>query len=187
MGYNQIVVALLLLATATPLAYGLIPSLPGLIPNLPVPIPNLPGLISNLLGLINAANVTGRICCTPTGNCDNGSVGIPGVAVNLNCTTPSGSVMTLARGITRLDGTFALLVNNINNLLGLQLGGITRLLPQCRVVVSLPLNSTVCPVLSTGTLALTGATALVSVVQDEVRGLVGNFATLVFSRVSVNT
>ena len=96
MGYKQspalIVVALLLLATATPLTYG-------------------QTLLLNPTGL-----VTGTICCAPSGDCPPGAVGIPGVAVRLNCTTLSGIVVTLSQGVTNSTGVF-----NLTSLLGISL------------------------------------------------------------------
>ncbi|XP_047975410.1 uncharacterized protein LOC125217882 [Salvia hispanica] len=91
MGYKQspalIVVALLLLATATPLAYGQLPRNP-------------------------TGFVTGAICCTSSGTCTPGAVRIPGVALRLNCTTLLGNVVTLAQGVTNATGVFNLTLPN---------------------------------------------------------------------------
>ncbi|XP_047966329.1 uncharacterized protein LOC125210785 [Salvia hispanica] len=96
MGYKQspasIAVALLLLATATPLAYGQLQETTGF--------------------------VTGKICCTSSGNCPPGSVGIPGVVVRLNCTTIFGGMVTLAQGVTNSTGVFNLTLPNLLGSLG---------------------------------------------------------------------
>ena len=154
MGYNQIVVALLLLATATPLAYAI---LPGLNPAV--------------------ANITGRICCTPTGNCENGSVGGPGVEVDLNCTTVLRSVVTLARAVTGLNGTVVILVNNVLGAAGLPRAG---QIAQCNVVSRLPLNATVCPILATSEGVLTSALTIAGTVFDTVLGVVINITAVSF-------
>ena len=156
MGYNQIVVMALLLLT--PLAYG---QLPGISPDL---IPSV-------------ANVTGRICCTPTGNCANGSVGVPGVAVDLNCTTVLRSVVTLARAVTGLNGTVVILVNNVLGAAGLPRAG---QIAQCNVVSRLPLNATVCPILATSEGVLTSALTIAGTVFDTVLGVVLNITAVSF-------
>ena len=160
MGYNQIVVALLLLATATPLAYAI---LPGLNPAV--------------------ANITGRICCTPTGNCENGSVGGPGVEVDLNCTTVLRSVVRLGRAVTGLNGTFVMLVNNILGAAGLPRAG---QITQCNVVARLPLNATVCPILGATQGILTAALTVVGTLVDVVLGLVVNIIALPFRIVNID-
>ncbi|KAL1534451.1 hypothetical protein AAHA92_30626 [Salvia divinorum] len=158
MGYKQsptlIVAALLLLATATPLAYG---------------------------QQTNNGILSARICCTSTGNCPPGSVGIPGVRASLNCTTLFGNVVTLAQGVTGANGVLNLGLNNILGVLGSLLSGI---LP-CGVFVNLPLNSTICPILSTVDGVLVGIPKLVNTIVDPVLGLVRNITVPVFINTTI--
>ncbi|KAL9154886.1 hypothetical protein ABFS82_10G146800 [Erythranthe guttata] len=95
------------------------------------------GQVITLRGL----SVSGSLCCTPTGNCPGR--GIPGVPVSLNCTIVGVGARVLGRNTTNVNGTFNITVPAIT---GLILGLPT--LP-CLAIVQLPLNSTVCPPLST--------------------------------------
>ncbi|KAL1534450.1 hypothetical protein AAHA92_30625 [Salvia divinorum] len=158
MGYKQspalIVAALLLLATATPLAHG---------------------------QQTNSGILTARICCTSTGNCPPGSVGIPGVRASLNCTTLLGNVVMLAEGVSCFTGNFKL---GLNNALG-SLGSLASGILPCGVFVNLPLNSTVCPILSTVDGVLVGVPRVVNTIVDPVLGLVRNITVLAFMNTTI--
>ncbi|KAL1534452.1 hypothetical protein AAHA92_30627 [Salvia divinorum] len=160
MGYKQspalIVAALLLLAVATPLAYG--------------------HQVNN--GILDA-----RICCTSTGNCAPGSVGIPGVRAIMNCTTLFGNVVTLAEGVSCSTGNFKL---GLNNVLGSLAPIVSGILP-CGVFVNLPLNSTVCPILSTVDGVLVGVPRVVNTIADPVLGLVQNITVPLFINTTIGS
>lgn len=68
--------------------------------------------------LLNNSIISGKICCTSSGNCPPGSVGVPGVRARLNCTTISDGVVTLGQGVTGPTGLLTLRLNNILRLLG---------------------------------------------------------------------
>ncbi|CAA0809794.1 Unknown protein [Striga hermonthica] len=96
--------------------------------------------------------LSGELCCTPTGNCPG--QGVPGVLVSLNCTnTLGGGTIAVSQTRTSINGTFNATVPVLTNLLQGMPVNFT-----CLAGVRLPLNSTLCPVLSTtnGTLVATG-------------------------------
>lgn len=148
-----IVAVALLIAAVTPIAYG--------------------------QGL-GALRINGIICCTSTGNCPPGSVGVPGVRVGLNCTTLLGSVVTLAQNVTTATGVFSLNVNSLLGRLGSIIGGI---LP-CGVFVNLPLNNTICPIFNTANGVLAGVPTLLNTVLDPVLGLVGTLSVPLFVNIT---
>ncbi|KAL1534449.1 hypothetical protein AAHA92_30624 [Salvia divinorum] len=170
MGYKQsptlIVAALLLL---TPLAYGL---LPGLLPGLPGLLPGLPGLGTG------TGTFTGKLCCTPTGNCPPGSIGIPDVTVNLNCTNILTGVQTIFQGVTNTVGVFNITLPNLPVLP--PLGSLLS----CAVVINLPLDTTVCPILNNVTGILTGLPTLVNTILN---GLLGPVLVFVFQVLQIVT
>ncbi|KAL1534443.1 hypothetical protein AAHA92_30618 [Salvia divinorum] len=126
MGHKQLIVVALLLLT--PLAYGQIPQVSGI--------------------------VRGTICCTSTGNCPTGSVGVPGVEVEMNCTGVSGGVETLGQGITNSAGIFSV---PINITITLEAPIFTGAPPPCNVVANLPLSPTACPLFNSINGTVTGA------------------------------
>ncbi|KAG8372221.1 hypothetical protein BUALT_Bualt12G0043900 [Buddleja alternifolia] len=130
------------------------------------------GQILTLRGL----SVTGRLCCTPTGNCPG--QGVSGALVRLNCTI-LGSNVTVGQGTTNVNGNFNITVGALT---GLILGLPT--LP-CVAVVQLPLNNVVCPVLSTTNGVLASALQSVGTVVTSLLGLVQNFVLNGFFRISV--
>ncbi|KAG8372224.1 hypothetical protein BUALT_Bualt12G0044300 [Buddleja alternifolia] len=129
------------------------------------------GQILTLRGL----SVTGRLCCTPTGNCPG--QGVNGALVRLNCTI-LGSNVTVGQGTTNVNGNFNITVGALT---GLILGLPT--LP-CVAVVQLPLNNVVCPVLSTTNGVLASALQSVGTVVTSLLGLVQNFVLNGFFRIS---
>ncbi|KAL2231967.1 UNVERIFIED_CONTAM: hypothetical protein Sindi_1376700 [Sesamum indicum] len=115
----------------------------------------LPGLVVN-----------GRLCCTSTGNCPG--QGVNGTVVKLNCTNLLGVSTTVGQSTTNTTGSFNITVPRI---LGLLLG-----LPRipCVVTVQLPLNATICPVLSTTTGILTSTLQTVGIVVNTTSGILLN-------------
>ncbi|KAL8543967.1 hypothetical protein ACS0TY_004496 [Phlomoides rotata] len=84
--------------------------------------------------------ISGKLCCTGTGTCPGPPVS--GALVSLNCSSPllGASVDVLGQNITDINGFFNITIPNVLNAVSL--------LP-CNVVVRLPLDQTVCAVLST--------------------------------------
>ncbi|KAL1534447.1 hypothetical protein AAHA92_30622 [Salvia divinorum] len=167
MGYKQspalIVAALLLL---TPLAYGQI------IP----PIPSLPGL--------GSGNFIGTLCCTPTGNCPPGSIGVPDVTVNLNCTNLLTGAQSIFQGATNTAGVFNITVPKLPIVGGGLIPPLGSLL-SCAVVINLPLDAAVCPVLSNVTGIATGIPTLVNIIRNSLLGPILVFGFQVFRIVTI--
>lgn len=164
MAYNQtpafVLVALVLFTAANPTARG------QLIP--------FNGIVTN-----------GILCCTSTGNCPSSS-GQPlsGTLVSLNCTNFLGVTSTVAQAVTNATGSFNFNVTNIlNNTVGSILN--SPILPTCTVSVNLPLNQTICPVLSTLNGTLTAITSSVAPVLTGVLGAIGNLTFSPFVRIGV--
>lgn len=131
--------------------------------------------------LANLLNVTGILNC-PSGTGLPVGPGIPGVPVRLNCSI-LGATVTLGQALTDVNGRFNISVPNLLGTLPL-IGG--PLLP-CRVVVQLPLNQTVCPILNTATGILSAVPTLVSTIISPIFGLVANLVTNTFVNVGVGT
>ncbi|KAL1534448.1 hypothetical protein AAHA92_30623 [Salvia divinorum] len=158
MGYKQspsLIMAALLLWT--PLAYG------QLMPDIPLDI------------------VSGRICCTSTGNCALGSVGIPGGRVSLNYATLLGTLVSAAQGAISPTGDFNF--NLRRNITPGLFGSVNGILPY-KVVVNLPLNSTVCPILNTVNGTLIGVPIPQFAVSNAVFGFINYYVVRVFNIVS---
>ncbi|XP_042006156.1 uncharacterized protein LOC121754938 [Salvia splendens] len=125
--------------------------------------------------VVDNAIISGKICCTSNGNCAPRSVGVRSVTVNLNCMTHSGELETLGQGITNATGEFIIQVN----------GSVGPIfpgdVPPCNVFVNLPLNFTVCPILSTTTGIISGVLTPVRIIIDAVAGLIAVFKVVSFS------
>ncbi|KAL8470748.1 hypothetical protein ACS0TY_033350 [Phlomoides rotata] len=93
-----------------------------------------------------SVSVTGRLCCSATGNCP-GVGPIPGVVVRLICLR--GGLVT--QTTTDANGRYNITASNVLGNLPLN-----QILNPCVVAIRLPLNNTICPILSnpvnTGTL-----------------------------------
>ncbi|KAL8493603.1 hypothetical protein ACS0TY_024689 [Phlomoides rotata] len=139
-GWGIFVIALIMSATAIPLANSQVLSVVP-VPDLPVDSVNqvLNSIRSSILGL----NISGIVCCTPTGNCPGPP--LVGAIVSLNCSGGLGNTTT-----TNANGSFNLGLNNIPGLLPLPV--------PCNLTVLLPLNQTICSALSTVNGTLTGVT-----------------------------
>lgn len=165
MAQNQppafIMVAFLLFVAATPLAHG------------------------QITQALRSITVSGRLCCTSIGNCPPGATGISGVPVRLNCTTPlAGGTITVGQGITGVNGVYNISIPNIVATLGLIPAVLGGTLP-CAVIVNLPLNQTVCPILSTTNGILAGVPSLLNTVLSPVLGLLGKFCVALFVGVGI--
>ncbi|KAL7097113.1 hypothetical protein ACP275_10G122900 [Erythranthe tilingii] len=90
-------------------------------------------------------NFEGRLCCTTTGNCPG--QGVPGVPVEIDCAI-NGYIETVGQGTTDANGSFNVFVPEINA--RIPYGGRFSAIP-CVATVGLPLNTEVCPALSTTT------------------------------------
>ncbi|KAL2243778.1 UNVERIFIED_CONTAM: hypothetical protein Sindi_0495800 [Sesamum indicum] len=109
----------------------------------------LPGLVIN-----------GQLCCTFTRNCPG--QGVNGTVVKLNCTNILGVSTTVGQSTTNTTGSFNITVPHI---LGLLLS-----LPRIPYV-QLPLNTTICPMLSTTTGVLTSTLRTVGTVVNTTSGI----------------
>ncbi|GER51957.1 pollen Ole e 1 allergen and extensin family protein [Striga asiatica] len=89
---------------------------------------------------LNGLIVGGQLCCTSTGNCPRQVVS--GALISLNCTI-LGVTTTVGQTTTDINGSFNI---TVRALIGLVLGLPS---PPCIVSVRLPLDSIVCPMLST--------------------------------------
>ncbi|KAL8501957.1 hypothetical protein ACS0TY_021183 [Phlomoides rotata] len=93
-----------------------------------------------------SVSVTGRLCCSATGNCP-GVGPIQGVVVRLICLR--GGLIN--QTTTDADGRY-----NITALNALGIISLSQIINPCVVAIRLPLNNTICPILSnpanTGTL-----------------------------------
>ncbi|KAL8491080.1 hypothetical protein ACS0TY_022924 [Phlomoides rotata] len=146
-GWGIFVIALIMSATAVPLANSQILGSGGLtvVPVLGLQLELVNSLLNSIRSLIRGLNITGIVCCTPTGNCPGPP--LVGANVSLICSGGLGNTTTTT---TNANGSFNLgLINNI-------LGGLLPL--PCNLTVSLPLNQTICPILSTVNGTLTGVT-----------------------------
>ncbi|KAL2228084.1 UNVERIFIED_CONTAM: hypothetical protein Sindi_1871100 [Sesamum indicum] len=115
----------------------------------------LPGLVVN-----------GRLCCTSTGNCPG--QGVNGTVVKLNCTNLLGVSTTVGQSTTNTTGSFSITVPRLISLVA----GIPTI--PCVVTVQLPLNATICPVLSTTTGLLTSTLRALDTVVDATLGRILN-------------
>ncbi|KAL7137806.1 hypothetical protein ABFS83_10G118000 [Erythranthe nasuta] len=90
-------------------------------------------------------NFEGRLCCTTTGNCPG--QGIPGVPVEIDCAI-NGNIEMVGQGTTDANGAFN--VSSVGISRRIPYGGPFSAIP-CVATVQLPLNTVVCPALSTTT------------------------------------
>ncbi|KAK4428479.1 hypothetical protein Salat_1147500 [Sesamum alatum] len=127
--------------------------------------------------VLPSLRVTGGLCCTSTGNCPG--QGINGTVVRLNCTNILGVTTTVGQSTTNATGFFNISVPSIT---GILLGLPT--IP-CAVSVQLPLNATICPVLSTTTGVLASAVQSVGTVVNTTLGTVLNVVITGFIRLTV--
>ena len=132
--------------------------------------------------LLNNGVINGQLCCTANGNCSPGSEGIPGVMLGLNCSTLLSRVGPVVQGVTGLNGGLNLTVPFFSTTIGPVIDGFVP----CNIIVNLPLNSTVCPILSTTTGTLTSPISLVRTLVNGVLGLTGVFAMEAFQVVTDN-
>ncbi|GER51955.1 S-acyl fatty acid synthase thioesterase [Striga asiatica] len=110
---------------------------------------------------VTGLTVSGRLCCTPTGNCPG--QGVPGALVSLNCTNfLGGGTITVGQTRTSINGTFNITVPRLT---GLDLRGFPNI--SCVASVNLPLNSAICPVLSTVNGTLVATLSLVEILLSE--------------------
>ncbi|KAI3446593.1 hypothetical protein Pfo_003258 [Paulownia fortunei] len=119
---------------------------------------------------LNGLTVSGRLCCTFTGNCPGQP--LVGANVNLRCFTGLGVSTTLGQNTTNVNGNFNITVARVP---GLILG--LPVVP-CLAIVQLPLNSTVCAALSTARGSLVSAIGGVGTVVVSTLGTVQNAITI---------
>ncbi|KAI3459660.1 hypothetical protein Pfo_016323 [Paulownia fortunei] len=130
------------------------------------------GLGITLRGL----SVGGQLCCTSTGNCPG--QGVAGAAVSLNCTI-LGVSTTVGQTTTNANGSFNITVPALT---GLILG--LPILP-CVASVRLPLDSVVCPVLSTTNGVLASVVQSVGTLLTSTLGLIQNATIVGFVNVGI--
>ncbi|KAL8557131.1 hypothetical protein ACS0TY_004547 [Phlomoides rotata] len=120
--------------------------------------------------------ISGKLCCTGTGTCPGPPVS--GALVSLNCSSPllGASVDVLGQNITDINGFFNITIPNVLNAVSL--------LP-CNVVVRLPLDQTVCAVLSTANGLLIATVQSVGTLLTQALGLVQNAKVSAFLRFSI--
>lgn len=117
---------------------------------------------------LKGLNVSGSLCCTPTGNCPGQGLG--GVPVRLNCTNLINGSTTVSTTTTNANGGFSFTVP--------ALAGILSRLPAlpCNVSVQLPVSSVACPVLNTANRTLTATTTSLGTFINSALGLLLNAA-----------
>ncbi|KAL8485284.1 hypothetical protein ACS0TY_027547 [Phlomoides rotata] len=191
--YAFFLIALIMFATAKPLAHaqlggiigGSIGSIPGIIGGitggLPIPINNIPSTLLNNL-IVQGLNISGILCCTPTGNCPGGPP-LSGVLVNISCSGPlAGGSLIIGQGRTDLNGVFNISVTNIANYLANPL----PVLP-CNITIN-P-DQAICPILSNvdgilGTVLTTVLTPISIVLNQVIAGLILNLPVGLYVRIN---
>ena len=135
---------------------------------------------------LNTITVGGRVCCTPSGNCLPGATGIPGVPVVLNCSASiGGGTITVGRGVTGVNGVLNITVPNLINDTLFTIPAILGGTLPCSLIITLPLNQTICPVLNTATGVLTAIPVIVGSVLSPVLGFILNTAVTLFIRINI--
>lgn len=137
---------------------------------------NPPTLAQILPVLTTGLTVSGNLCCTSTGTCPGPPVS--GALISLNCSSPLlGASAVLGQNSTDIKGRFNITVANALNAIGI--------LPACNVVVQLPLDRTVCLVLSTANGVLIGTVQSVGTLLTQALGLVQSATVSPFLRFSI--
>ncbi|KAL8481804.1 hypothetical protein ACS0TY_028084 [Phlomoides rotata] len=174
-------IALIMFATAKPLAHAQLGGLlPGITGGLPIPINNIPLPILNNL-IVQGLNISGILCCTPTGNCPGGPP-LSGVLVNISCSGPlAGGSLIIGQGRTDLNGVFNISVTNIANYLA-------NLLPVLPCNITINPDQAICPILYNvdgilGTVLTTVLTPI-SIVLNQVIGLILNLTVGLYVRIN---